>query len=94
MAYPPDETASMASSNSDKADRVDPGSLPSGMRSFLGHVHTQGSAMLKQNMDLVYYQSNQLVKIAIQGYRPDKRQASDISRHESKLTHAKGAFAC
>ena len=29
-----DETVSMASSNSDNADRVDPGSLPSGMRSF------------------------------------------------------------
>ena len=30
---------SMALSNSNNADRVDPGSLPSGIRSFLGHVH-------------------------------------------------------
>ena len=30
----------MASSNSDNVDRVDSGSLPSGMRSFLGHVYT------------------------------------------------------
>ena len=37
---PPVATASRASSDSDNADRIDLGSLPSGMRAFLGHVHT------------------------------------------------------
>ena len=46
-AYLPDETMSMASSDLDNADLVDPGSLPSGMRSFLGHVHIRGNAVLK-----------------------------------------------
>ena len=41
MAYLLDETASMASSDSDNADRIDAGRLPSGMRSFQGHVHTR-----------------------------------------------------
>ena len=41
MAYPWDETASMASSDLDNADQVDPGILSSGMRSILNHVHTQ-----------------------------------------------------
>ena len=58
----PDETSSMASSESHNADRVDPGRLPSGMTSFLGHVHTYGSASLKQNTDLAYYGSNQMVR--------------------------------
>ena len=42
------------SSDSDNAARLDPGRLPSGMRSFLGHVHIYGSALLKQNTDLTY----------------------------------------
>ena len=50
-AYPLDETALGDSVN---ADRVDPGGLPSGKRSFLGHVHMYRSAALKQNMDLAY----------------------------------------
>ena len=47
MAYPLDETASMASSNLDKCT--------SAKSSFLGHVHTYSSALLKQNMDMAYY---------------------------------------
>ena len=38
---------STASINSDNEDQVDAGSLPSGMRSFLGHVRTYGSTVLK-----------------------------------------------
>ena len=65
MAYPVDKTASTALSDSDNADRVDPGCLPSGMSSFLGHMHAYRSASLKHNMDLAYYCSNQSVEIAI-----------------------------
>ena len=50
------------------------------MRSFLGHVHIYGSAALKQNTDLAYYRSNQPIEIAIQGYRLDEGQVSDIGR--------------
>ena len=46
-----------ALSDLDNADRVDPGSLPSGMKSILGHVHTYQSAVVKMNMDLAYYTS-------------------------------------
>ena len=56
----PDETASRASNNSDNADQVDPGCLPSGMRSFLGHVHTynteaEHSSSQSQSSRLVHY---------------------------------------
>ena len=39
----------MALSDSDNADQIDPGGLPSGIRSNLGHVHTYRSAMLELN---------------------------------------------
>ena len=52
-SYPWDETVSTPSSDSDNVDRVDPGSLPSGMRSFLGHVYTYGSVALKQNTQII-----------------------------------------
>ena len=35
------------------------------MRPFLGHMHTYGSAALKQDVDLVYYCSSQSVEITI-----------------------------
>ena len=41
-----------SSNHSENADRVDPGRLPGAMRSFPGHVHIPGSALLKQNTDL------------------------------------------
>ena len=63
---------SMALSDLDNAVRVDPRDLPSGMRSFLGHVHTYRSAALKLNRDLAYYCSNQLVEITIQCYKLNK----------------------
>ena len=71
-ASPPDETAFTASSDPGNADRVDPARLPSGMRSFLGHVNTYGSAPLKQTTDLAY----QSAEIAIQGYEVDEGQIS------------------
>ena len=43
------ETASATSNDSDNVVYIDSGSLPSGMRSFLGHVHMQaeyGSGIL------------------------------------------------
>ena len=83
-AYLLDETASTASSNPDNVDQVDLECLPSGMSSFLGHLHVYGSASLKQNMDLAYYCSNQLVEIAIQGYKVDKGQVSDLCHHTSR----------
>ena len=52
MAYTPDKTVPTASIDS---DRVDPGRLPCGMKSFLGQVHTYGSGALYQNTDLAYY---------------------------------------
>ena len=73
-----------ASSDSGNADRVDPASLPSGMRSFLGHVSTYGSAPLKQTTDLAYHRSNQSAEIAIQVYEVDEGQVSDIGRRASK----------
>ena len=84
-AYSLGETASTASSDSDNADPVDTGRLPSGRRSFLGHVHTYESASLKQTMGLAYYYSNQSVEIVIQGYKVDEAQASDIGCQASKL---------
>ena len=79
MAYPLDETASTALSDLGNADQVDPGHFPSGMRSFLGHMHTYGSASLKQNTDLTCYCLTQSVEIAIHCYKVDKGQVSDIS---------------
>ena len=64
--------------------RVNPGHLPNVMRPLLGHMHTYRSASLKQNTDLAYYCSTQLVEIAIQGYKIDEGQVSDIGRHASK----------
>ena len=87
-AYPLDETASTASSDSDNADVVDPGGLPGGMRSFLGQVH--GSASLKKNTDLVYYRSTLSIKIFFQGYKLDEGHVSDICRHASKLVRVSG----
>ena len=87
-AYPLDETASTALSDSDNADQVDPGRLPSGMSAFLGHVRAYGSASLKQNADLAYYCSNQSVEIAIQGYIVDEGHNSDIRRHASRPARA------
>ena len=58
------------------------------MTSFLGHVHTYGSALLKQNTDLVYYRSILSVDITIQGYKVEEGQVSDIGRHASKPAHA------
>ena len=87
-ASPLDETAFTASSDSGNADRVDPARLPSGMRSFLGHVSTYGSAPLKQTMDLAYYRSNQSAEIAIQVYEVDEGQVSDIGRRASKPARA------
>ena len=77
-ASPPDETAFTASSDPGNANRVDPARLASGMRSFLGHVNTYGSAPLKQTTDLAYYRSNQSAEIAIKGYEVDEGQVSDI----------------
>ena len=54
------------------------------MLSFLGHMHGYRSALLKQNKDLAYYCSNQLVEIAVQGYIADKGQVSDIRCHASR----------
>ena len=76
-------------SNLDNINEVDPGSLPSGVRSFLGHMHTYRSAALKQNTNLAYYRSNQLVKNAIQSYKLDEGQVSEIGHHAMKLTRAK-----
>ena len=47
-----DETASTSTSYSDNAARVDPCSLPSGLRSFLGHVNTYRSAVLKSRIQI------------------------------------------
>ena len=52
MAHPLDETVSMASSDSDNADHIYPGGFSSSVMSFLGHVHTYRSAVLKLNTDL------------------------------------------
>ena len=87
-AYLLDETASMAIEDSGNADRVDPGCLPSGMSSFLGHVQAYGSASPKQNTDLAYYCSNQSVEIAIHSYRVDEGPVSDICCHTSRLARA------
>ena len=84
-ASPLDETAFTASNDPGNVDRVDPARLPSGMRSFLGHVNTYGSAPLKQTTDLAYYRS---AEIAIQGYEVDEGQVSDIGRHASKPARA------
>ena len=83
-ASPLDETAFTASSDSGNADRVDPARLPSGMRSFLGHVSTYGSAPLKQTTNLAYYRSNQSAEIAIQVYEVDEGQVSDIGRRATR----------
>ena len=53
-------------------------------------MHTYGSALLKQNKGLAYYYSNKLVEIAIQGYKVDEGQVSDISLHTSKPARATG----
>ena len=87
-ASPLDETAFTALSDSGNAGRVDPARLPSGMRSFLGHVNTYGSAPPKQTTDLAYYCSNQSAEIAIQVYEVDEGQVSDIGRHASKPARA------
>ena len=64
------------------------GRFPSGMSSFLGHVHGYGSASLKQNTDLACYCSNQSIEIAIQGYIVEEGQVSDIRRHTSRPARA------
>ena len=42
-------------------------------------MHTYRSASLKQTTDLAYYHSNQSVEIAIQGYKVNEGQVSDIT---------------
>ena len=94
MAYPLDETASMALSDSDNADRVDPGHLPIGMRSFLGHVHTYQSASLKQNMDLAYYLSNQSVRSLFSSTKLTKDRFQTLVVTQANLPVQVGVFIC